>query len=111
MFKTFPGCHLSYQGATHLQGKTLLATNNPWGNIICRQKAFIELPNVDMMKKAISEMCYKKILGLNLKVDVPYFLPKLREEILGRKGWIDPQGWKWHKQPQVMGEIMQFSLH
>ena len=57
-----------------------------------------------MMKRAISEMCYKKIQGLNLKVDVPYFLPKLREEILGTNGRINPRGWKVRKHPQVMGE-------
>ena len=55
-------------------------------------------------------MCYKKIQGLNLKVDVPYFLPKLREEILGTNGWINPRGWKVRKPPQVMGEIHSFIL-
>ncbi|KAK7116270.1 hypothetical protein V1264_001982 [Littorina saxatilis] len=65
------------------------------------KKAFLELPNKQQVRSAIAEMCHENINGLSLKVDVPYFLPKLRREILGTGGKISILR---NRRPQVTGD-------
>ena len=55
---------------------------------MCRKKAILELGSKLLVRQAIEDMCYVDMAGLNLKVDVPFFLPNLRREILGTGGKV-----------------------
>jgi hypothetical protein len=75
-----------------------------------RRKALIELPGKEQVRRAVQEMCFFNIRGMRLKVDVPYFLPHLRQEVLGSKAHIGPSKKKKPKPPQVMGKLKFHSL-
>ncbi|XP_076444079.1 uncharacterized protein LOC143282353 isoform X2 [Babylonia areolata] len=65
-------------------------------------KAHMELPDVESVRRAVGEMNQRKVCGLRMKVDVPYFLPSLRAQVLG----VNPVGPNHVKHLNVTGESL-----